>query len=61
MCVDRLWKEVTYHLKHKNVEEATNHKRRLEQDQRDAAQKRKETGAKIQHKVCVAIARHFLL
>lgn len=52
-CVSlfRLWKDVTYNLKRKDVEEATKYKRVLEQRQREEAQHRLETGAKIQHKV----------
>ncbi|XP_067937670.1 oxysterol-binding protein-related protein 9-like isoform X2 [Watersipora subatra] len=46
----RLWKDVTYHLKHKDVNGATTFKHELEQAQREAAQQRKETGAKIEHK-----------
>lgn len=47
----RLWKEVTYNLKYKNIEEATNHKQRLEQRQRNEAKERKEKGLKVETKV----------
>ena len=46
----RLWKEVTYNLKYKNIEEATNHKQRLEQRQRNEAKERKEKGLKVETK-----------
>jgi hypothetical protein len=41
----RLWKDVTFNLKARNVEAATDYKRRLEQQQRDEAKQRLETGA----------------
>ncbi|XP_071120790.1 oxysterol-binding protein-related protein 9-like isoform X3 [Mytilus edulis] len=46
----RLWKEVTYNLKNKFIEEATNHKQRLEQRQRNEAKERKEKGLKVETK-----------
>ena len=50
----RLWKDVTKHLKDKNVEKATEYKRFLEQRQRDEAKERKEHGLKWQTKVWIA-------
>ena len=47
----RLWKDVTRNLKNKDVDTATEHKRQLEQRQRDEAKDRKETGAPIINKV----------
>lgn len=47
----RLWKEVTYNLKNKNIEVATEHKQRLEQRQRNEAKERKEKGLKVETKV----------
>ena len=47
----RLWKDVTYHLKNRNVEEATAAKHRLEQRQREEAKERKELGMKWETKV----------
>ena len=47
----RLWKEVTYHLKNKNVEQATAHKHKLEQRQREEAKERKEKNQKWETKV----------
>jgi len=45
VCVDtRLWRDVTAKLKLHNVEEATEHKHRIEQRQRDDAKHRLETG-----------------
>ena len=48
---DRLWEHVTYHLKNKNVEQATEEKHKLEQRQREEAKDRKEQGAKWETKV----------
>ncbi len=47
----RLWKEVTYNLKVRNIEEASKHKHGLEQRQRDEAKQRKEDGTKWETKV----------
>ncbi|XP_033111662.1 oxysterol-binding protein-related protein 9-like isoform X2 [Anneissia japonica] len=46
----RLWKDVTFHLKAKDMEKATEGKRFLEQRQRDEAKERKETGTVWKHK-----------
>ena len=46
-----LWKDVTYHLKLKDVENATDGKHRLEQRQRQEAKERKELGTKWDTKV----------
>lgn len=51
MTCFRLWKEVTYNLKNKNIEVATEHKQRLEQRQRNEAKERKEKGLKVETKV----------
>ncbi|KAF6017261.1 OSBPL9 [Bugula neritina] len=56
----RLWKDVTYNLKRKDVEEATKYKRVLEQRQREEAQHRLETGAKIQHKHFQEVGEHWV-
>lgn len=42
---------MTYNLKEKNVDAATEEKRKLEQRQRDEAKERKETGRKWETKV----------
>ena len=42
----RLWKEVTYHLRTKNIEGATLAKHRIEQAQRDGVKQRKEANLK---------------
>lgn len=42
---------MTYNLKNKFIEEATNHKQRLEQRQRNEAKERKEKGLKVETKV----------
>ena len=42
----RLWKEVTYHLRSKQIEAATAAKQRIEQRQRDEEKMRRETRAK---------------
>ena len=47
----RLWKNVTKHLKDKDVEGATEFKHQLEQRQREEAKARKESGEKWKHKV----------
>ncbi|KAL8584605.1 hypothetical protein ACOMHN_002335 [Nucella lapillus] len=46
----KLWKEVTYDLKGKNVEGATEHKQALENRQREEARQRKEAGIKWETK-----------
>lgn len=44
----RLWKDVTYNLKHNNIDEATAHKRKLEEKQRQDAKYRLENN--VQYK-----------
>ncbi|XP_076440385.1 oxysterol-binding protein-related protein 9-like isoform X2 [Babylonia areolata] len=46
----RLWKEVTYNLKAKNIEAATEQKHALEQRQREEAKQRKDEGIKWETK-----------
>ncbi|XP_071952553.1 oxysterol-binding protein-related protein 9-like [Antedon mediterranea] len=46
----RLWKDVTLHLKSKDMDQATEAKHFLEQRQRNEAKERKETGTTWQHK-----------
>ena len=57
VCVDaRLWRDVTAKLKLHNVEEATEHKHRIEQRQRDDAKRRLETGETWDTRVTVVAA-----
>jgi len=54
VCVDtRLWRDVTAKLKLHDVEEATEHKHRIEQRQRDDAKRRLETGETWDTRVAV--------
>jgi len=56
----RLWKEVTYHLKQKDVETATSFKHKLEQKQREEAKERKEQGAKWETKHFHEVGEHWV-
>ncbi|KAK2164135.1 hypothetical protein LSH36_68g05061 [Paralvinella palmiformis] len=56
----RLWKEVTYNLKAKNIEIATQYKHQLEQQQRDEARERKEHGLKWETKFFHEEGEHWL-
>jgi hypothetical protein len=47
----RLWRDVTYSLKHNDVEAATAAKHKLEQRQREEAKERKESGVPWETKV----------
>jgi hypothetical protein len=46
----RLWREVTYYLRTKQIDQATDAKLRIEQKQRDEVKQRKETNSKWQTK-----------
>jgi len=52
----RLWRDVTANLKLHNVEEATEHKHRIEQRQRDDAKCRLENGETWDTRVTVPTA-----
>ena len=49
--LDRLWRDVTYNLKQRNIEKATEHKYQLEQQQREEAKQRKDTGTVYETRV----------
>jgi len=52
----RLWQDVTAKLKLHNVEEATEHKHRIEQQQRDDAKRRLENGETWDTRVTILVA-----
>jgi len=54
--VTRLWRDVTAKLKLHNVEEATEHKHRIEQRQRDDAKRRLENGETWDTRVTMPVA-----
>ncbi|XP_067678060.1 oxysterol-binding protein-related protein 9-like isoform X1 [Haliotis asinina] len=56
----RLWRDVTYNLKHKNVEKATEGKQFLEQRQRDEAKDRKEKGERWETKCFHEVGEHWV-
>ncbi|XP_035825242.1 oxysterol-binding protein-related protein 9 isoform X2 [Aplysia californica] len=56
----KLWRKVTLNLKEKNVDAATEEKRRLEQRQRDEAKERKEQGAKWETKFFHEVGEHWV-
>lgn len=56
----RLWRVVTQNLKDKNVDAATEEKRRLEQRQRDEAKERKESGKKWETKYFHEVGEHWV-
>lgn len=51
----RLWKDVTYALKMRDVDKATEFKHSLEQRQREEAKVRKDTGTVWKNKVCICL------
>lgn len=56
----KLWKDVTYNLRSKQIEQATVGKQRIEQKQRDDAKKRKETNTKWQTKYFIENDDHWV-
>jgi len=56
VCFDaRLWRDVTANLKLHNVAEATEHKHRIEQRQRDDAKHRLESGETWDTRVAIVV------
>lgn len=56
----RLWQDVTYNLKHRNIEAATSSKAFLEQRQRDEARDRKEKGEKWETRHFHEVGEHWV-
>lgn len=57
ICSYRLWKDVTYYLKSKQLDKATESKSFLEQRQREGAKERAEKSVKWQTKVIFYLLR----
>lgn len=56
----KLWRDVTYNLKVRNIEDATEAKRKLEQRQRDEAKERKEKSIKWETKHFHEVGEHWV-
>uniref|UniRef100_A0A0B6ZH51 Oxysterol-binding protein n=1 Tax=Arion vulgaris TaxID=1028688 RepID=A0A0B6ZH51_9EUPU len=56
----KLWRQVTYHLKEKNVDKATEEKHRLEQWQREEAKERKDQGLSWETKYFHEVGEHWV-
>ncbi|KAK3579132.1 hypothetical protein CHS0354_022152 [Potamilus streckersoni] len=56
----RLWRDVTYNLKIKDVEKATDFKHQLEHRQREEAKERKERGLKFETKYFHEVGEHWV-
>jgi len=56
----KLWKEVTMHLKNKNIEDATEYKRFLEQRQREEAKTRKDLNVSWKTKHFNEVGEHWV-
>ncbi|KAK7100042.1 oxysterol-binding protein-related protein 9-like isoform X2 [Littorina saxatilis] len=56
----RLWKDVTFHLKNKNVEKATDGKHVLEQRQREEAKQRQDAGTNWETKFFHEVGEHWV-
>ncbi|KAK0042060.1 oxysterol-binding protein-related protein 9-like isoform X3, partial [Biomphalaria pfeifferi] len=56
----KLWRNVTFYLKEKRVDDATEEKHKLEQRQRDEAKERKEQGKKWETQFFHEVGEHWV-